>query len=58
MRLSDAALLALASLMVKMEGVGHWAEELDLVLIVLLDKARQTVDEDPLGSSLLWCGWG
>ena len=39
LRLSDGALLALASLMLKMEEVGEWAEELDLVLIVLLDKA-------------------
>ena len=39
LRLSDEALLALMALLVKMEKVGNWADELDLVLIVLLDKA-------------------
>ena len=39
LRLSDEALNALARLIVKMEGACHWARELDLVLIVLLDKA-------------------
>ena len=39
LRLSDDALTALAALMMKMERVGHWSKELDLVMIVLLDKA-------------------
>ena len=39
LRLSDTALLALINLRMKMEQVGEWADDLDLVLIVLLDKA-------------------
>ena len=39
LRLSDAALEALAGLLCKMEAAGIWSNELDLVLIVLLAKA-------------------